>query len=155
MTGWWNDLSSRERLLVACAALLAGALLLSLVIVRPLFGWNSSADSKVRQARDAYEMTAAAAAVSGRASTPAAASNTPLRQAILSTASNAGIELVRIGSASDSRIEIQAAPADSEILFAWLSELESTYGIHVTFADMTKGDMGRVNSQILVFEGGS
>lgn len=151
MINWWNDLSARERVLVMIACGLAAALALSLLVARPLMNWNASSERKAMQARDAYELTAAAAAVTGPA-TSGAAANTPLRQAIISTAGSAGIELVRIGSASDSQIEIQAAPADAEILFNWFADLERRYGVSVTFADMTRGEGGLVNSQVLIFE---
>lgn len=152
MTGWWTDLSARERMLVMIAGGLAAALILSLLVVRPLIGWNASMERKAELARDAYELTAAAAAVSGPSSSGPAGNNAPLRQAVITTAGNAGIELVRIGSASDSQIEIQAAPADAEVLFNWFGELERRYGVSVTFADMTRGEGGYVNSQVLVFE---
>lgn len=153
MSGWWSDLSARERMLIVVAGALAAALILSLLVVRPMIGWNAAAERKANAARDAYELTAAAAAVSGPSSSgPAGANNAPLRQAVITTAGNAGIELVRIGSASDSQIEIQAAPADAEVLFNWFAELERRYGVSVTFADMSRGEGGLVNSQVLVFE---
>lgn len=152
MSAWWNDLSARERLLVSVAGLLAGFLLLSLLIVRPLAAWSSSADRRAAQARDAYELTATAAAVSGSTSLNEASNAMPLRQAVISTAGSAGIELVRIGAVSESRIEIQAAPADADLLFSWLGDLERRHGVSVVFADMTRGEAGRVNAQILMFE---
>lgn len=152
MMSWWNDLSARERALVAVAGGLAALLVISLLIVRPLISWNASAERRAAQARDAYELTAAAAAVAGPASSASGTENAPLRQAIISTAGAAGVELVRIGSASDTQIEIQAAPVDAEVLFNWFAELERRYGVKVTFADMSRGEGGRVNSQVLVFE---
>jgi len=152
MSAWWNDLSARERLLVAVAGLLAGVLLVSLLIVRPLAVWSSSADRKAAQARDAYELTATAAAVSDSPPVNEEGDPASFRQAVISTAGTAGIELVRIGSASDARIEIQTAPADADLLFTWLGDLERRHGVSVVFADMTRGEAGRVNAQILVFE---
>jgi general secretion pathway protein M len=152
MSAWWNDLSARERMLVSVAGLLAGVLLLTLLIIRPLAAWSSAADRKATQARDAYELTATAAAVAGSNSTNETAGASPLRQSVISTAGSAGIELVRIGSVSEARIEIQTAPADADLMFTWLGDLERHHGVSVVFADMTRGDAGRVNAQILVFE---
>ncbi len=152
MSGWWNNLSVRERALVAVAGVLAAGLVLSLLVIGPLVNWNSAAERKASQARDTYELTAAAAAVSGSASSSAAVNATPLRQAVIATAGNIGIELVRIGSVTDATIEIQTAPTDADTLFGWFDELERRYGIFVTFADMTRGEAGRINAQVLVFE---
>ncbi len=151
MTAWWNDLSPRERLLLGFAGVLAAALLASLIIIRPLIGWNAQAEREAARARDAYDLTVAAAALAGTSSS-APEEATPLRQAVISTAGAAGVELVRIASNDPTRVEIQAAPADAEALFAWLGDLQTRYGAYVTFADVTRGDEGVATGQVLVFE---
>lgn len=153
MIQWWQDLSARERMLVAVASGLAALLLVSLGVVRPLADWRADAAYKARTARDAYELTAAAAAVSGGgALLEAAGASTPLREAVLASAAAAGVDLIRIGSEQSGQIEIQAAPAPGDTLFGWIAALESRYGVAVAFADMTRGDGGQVNAQLLVFE---
>ncbi|WDI31242.1 type II secretion system protein M [Hyphococcus flavus] len=152
MSLWWTGISSRERMLIFVAGALAAFLIVSLLIIRPVITWNEEANSKAERARDGYELTATAAAVSGSSSPAATNSAAPLRQAVISTADQAGIDLVRIGSVTESQIEIQAAPANAEAMFAWFAELESRYGISVTFADMTRGEAGLINAQVLVFE---
>ena len=75
-----------------------------------------------------------------------------MRDALISTAAAANFELVRIGSENNGQIEIQLAPADPDAFFAWISELQSRYGVHVAFADLSRGDSGLLNAQVLVFE---
>jgi general secretion pathway protein M len=153
MTQWWQDLSARERMLVAVAGALAALLLVSLGVVRPLADWRADAERKARSARDAYQLTAAAAAVSGDGGAQeSAGARTPLREAVLASANAAGVELIRIGSEQNGQIEIQAAQAPGDTLFGWFAVLEGRYGVTVAFADMTRAEAGRVNAQLLVFE---
>lgn len=152
MSAWWQDLSPRERIMLYVAAALAGVLVLSLGVIRPLADWRENAKSSVSSARDAYELTAAAAAVSGGQAPAQQSVQTPLRQIFVSTAAAAGIELVRIGSEDNNQLEIQIAPVDGDVLFAWLSDLEARYGVTVAFADIARDDAGQVNAQVLVFE---
>jgi len=151
MSEWWRDLSSRERLLIAIAGVLAGVLFISLAIISPLEGWRDDAARKAKSARDGYELTAAAAAVSGDRKS-SGASATPLRQAVIGTAGAAGVELVRIGAENNNQLEIQLAPANPETLFNWFTELQANHGVRVVFADITRGESGLVNPQVLVFE---
>ena len=125
MTAWWTDLSQRERLLVAIAGGLAGILLLSLLVVRPLSQWRADAARDADRARDAYELVASAAAVSGRSLAPAPQMATPLRQAITQSAAAAGIEILRIGAETDGQIETQPGVTNGEQLFQWFARLET------------------------------
>ncbi len=149
---WWHDLSARERILILVAGGLAGVLFLSLAIVRPLADLRADAARKASAARDGYELTAAAAAVSGGADPSSLQGNAPLRQAILETARNAGVELVRIGSENNGQIEIQAAPVSGDVFFQWLALMQNRYGARVATADIARGDDGMVTPQILVLE---
>ena len=151
MSGWWNDLSSRERLLVIIAGVLAGVLLLSLGIMRPLAEWRASAASNANAARSAYELTAAAAAVAGGRDESATPSGS-LRDALVASTRAAGIVLVRIGSDADNRIEVQIEPVAADIFFAWLAELENRYGVTLSTADLARGQGGVVTPQVLAFQ---
>lgn len=152
MSAWWQDLSPRERLLINITGALAIILLMSLGVLRPLGEWRNDAANKAQQARDGYELSAAAATVAGAGLSTDTRADAPLRQAVLQTAGAASIELVRIGSEQNGQIEIQLAPTSGDRLFAWLAELETRHGVTVAFADMTTGGTGNVNPQVLVFE---
>ena len=152
MNAWWQNLSARERLLVMIAAGLVGLLLLSLAIVRPLLELRTDAENRVKAARDGYELTAAAAAVSAGGAPVAGDSQIPIRQAIIESAAAAGIELVRIGAETGGQLEIQAAPVDGDVFFAWLAKLQADYRASVAFADIVRGEAGVVNPQVLVLE---
>ncbi len=152
MSAWWQDLSARERVLVMIAAGLAGLLLISLAVVRPLLDLRADAERRAQVARDDYELTAAAAAVAGGGAQLSGDTQTPMRQAVIATAASAGIELVRIGAETDGQLEIQAAPVSGDIFFSWLGQLQGGYGASVAFADVTRGEAGLVNPQVLVLE---
>lgn len=152
MTAWWNDLSARERTMLVIAAGLAGVLLVTFAVLRPLSALSASATQRAISARSGYELTASAAALAGVSAPVTADDATPLRQAIISTASAAGIELIRIGTESDGQVEIQAAPVSGDVFFAWLSQMQSAYGANVAVADIARGEAGLVNPQILVLQ---
>ncbi|MCK5748938.1 MAG: type II secretion system protein M [Oricola sp.] len=152
MTGWWQDLSPRERVLVMIAGALACVLLVSLGVVRPLAEWRASTARSAQSARDAYELTLAAAAVAGGAEDQAPQTQTPARDALIRTTAAAGIQLVRLGTENNNQIEVQIEPVSGDVLFAWLAELENRYGLTIAFADLSRGQAGVVTPQILVFE---
>lgn len=149
---WWHDLSARERLMILIAGALAGVLFLSFAIVRPLADLRADAARKASSARDGYELTAAAAAVAGGGEASAPESRAPLRQTVLETARAAGIEIVRIGAENNGQLEIQAAPVNGDVFFAWLAQLQGRYGATVAFADIARGEDGMVTPQVLVLE---
>ncbi|PQA86799.1 type II secretion system protein GspM [Hyphococcus luteus] len=152
MSAWWSDLSARERMLVLIASALAGVLLLSLGIVRPLAGMRASAERNASSARDAYELTAAAAAVAGGTEQGAPLARTPLRDALITTTNAAGIQLVRIGTENNNQIEVQIEPVEGDVFFAWLADLENRYGAALATADIARGQGGEVTPQVLVFQ---
>ena len=78
MTAWWSNLSSRERLLISVAGVLAGLLILSFFIVRPIGSWREDADRRADTARSNYELVATPPLLSA-----ARSKTTPLRQTCL------------------------------------------------------------------------
>lgn len=149
---WWADLSKREQMLVMIAAGLFVVFFVSLFVIRPVMQWREDAVQREASARDGYELVASAAAIGADASSSAQTSRTPLRQAVLSSAAAANIELVRIGSADEGQIEVQSQPVNGDILFQWLETLEKQYGVTVVLADISRSPDGAVNAQILVLE---
>lgn len=152
MSVWWSGLSRREQLLIMIAGGLAGALFVSMLVVRPLAQWRDNAARDAARARDGYELVATAAALAGRSAAPAPQNTVPLRQAITLSAAEAGIELIRIGTETDGQIETQPDLASGDRLFQWLANLEAQYGVTVAFADIQNTADGAVNAQVLIFE---
>ncbi len=152
MTGWWNDLSSRERMLLAVLGALMAAFLLLQFTWAPLTDWRESETIRAEQARDGFELVATAAA-QGQGNAAAGPSNqVALRQALTQSAANVGIELIRVGAAVNGQIEIQPADISGDALFQWISMLQTEYGVNVAFADISRNDDGLVKAQVLVFE---
>lgn len=149
---WWADLSKREQMLVMVAAGLFVVLFVSLFVIRPITQWREDVAQREASARDGYELVASAAAIGAAASSSEQVSQTPLRQAVLTSASAANIELVRIGSADEGQIEVQSQPVDGDSLFRWLETLEKRYGVTVVLADISRAPDGAVNAQVLVLE---
>ena len=152
MTGWWNDLSSRERALLSVLGALTFGFLLWQFAWSPLNNWRGNERTRAEQAQDGFELVATAAA-QGRVDTAAAPqSQVPLRQALTQSAVSFGIELVRVGATVNGQIEIQPADISGDILFQWISMLQSEYGVSVAFADISRNDDGLTKAQVLVFE---
>ncbi|MEX6634224.1 type II secretion system protein GspM [Hyphococcus lacteus] len=153
MTTWWHELSVRERVLILVAACLAALVIVSLGVLRPLDNWHDAALRKEQSARDGYELTLAAAALGGNGDGSSAAGRMQLRQAVITTASNWGVDLTRIGSENaQGQVEVQAAPMNGEALFSWIAQLEKQYGVTVAFADIANGQSGLITAHIIVFE---
>ena len=152
MTVWWTGMSQREQLLIAIAGALAGVLILSMLVIRPLGQWRADAERDAERARNGYELVASAAALAGHSTAPSPQSDVPLRQAITLSAAAVGIELMRIGSEADGQIETQPETASGDQLFEWLAVLEAQYGVNVAFADIQSISEGTVNAQVIVFE---
>ncbi len=152
MSGWWNDLSSRERTLLTVLGALMILFLGFQFAWAPLNNWRDSEKVRADQARDGYELVKTAAAQGGAETTTAPGSQVPLRQALTQSAGNMGIELVRVGAAVNGQIEIQPADISGDVLFQWISMLETDYGVKVAFADISRNDDGMVKAQVLVFE---
>lgn len=152
MSAWWHGFSARERIMVLAAAALAGVLLASLGVIRPLADWRATAERSAKSARDAYELTAAAAAVAGGSAQTSLLQQTPMRDALISTTRAADIELVRLGTEANNQIEVQVEPVAGDVFFAWLADLERRFGVTVVLADITRGQAGEVTPQVLVFE---
>jgi general secretion pathway protein M len=152
MMKWWVDLSSRERLLIGAAGVLAAILVVSLLVIRPLADWRSDAASRAARAQDSFELVAAAASTAGARTVQAANAETPLRQAVTGSAASSDIDLVRIGAEVNGQIEVQPQTIDGDKLFQWLGVLEREYGVSIAFADIARAEQGGVNAQVLVFE---
>lgn len=149
---WWADLSKREQMLVMVAAGLFVVFFVSLFVIRPVTQWRADAEQREASARDGYELVASAAAIGAEVSSSTQTSRTPLRQAVLSSAAEANIELLRIGAADDGQIEVQSQPVNGDRLFQWLETLEKRHGVTVVLADISRAPDGSVNAQILVLE---
>lgn len=152
MGEWWRTLSDRERLLVGAGGLIAGLLLVFQLIFQPVNAWRTDKMASAATAQQSYALVAQAAAEGGAMESRQARAAQGMRTALTQSASSAGIELIRVGAETGGRIDVQPAPTDPAVLFNWLASLEQTYGVHVAFADISRGDDGAVNAQILSFE---
>ncbi len=153
MRAWWENLSDRERWLVAGGAAIALLLLMFQFVIKPVADWRQEADMRADNARRGYELVTNAAATGALEAADQQADNSiPLRQALTQTAAAASIELVRVGREADGQIEVQPAPVGGDKLFRWLGQLHDDYGVTIAFADVSRADDGMLNAQVLVFE---
>lgn len=152
MKAWWNDLSAREQVMLMALGAVAALFVILQFTVRPLADWRTDAARQAEQARDGFEMVAAAAAQGAVSGQQAPRAQTPLRQALTQSAAAARIDLVRVGAEANGQIEVQPEDVPGDRLFRWLATLQSQYGVTVAFADISRAENGAVNAQVLVFE---
>lgn len=127
MTGWWTQLSARERLaLVVLVGVLAFVIML-FGIVRPLVAWRGNAAADFARYTDIYERTtmAVAAPQDDRPST------SELRPVLTATADAAGITITTVGPPEAGAVDISVTAPRIDVFYRWVSQLEAEHGVQV------------------------
>lgn len=153
MTSWFRGLSMRERIMVSALGVFVCLFVMYFVLWRPVDGWAQATHARKERAANTLmlvEQAKSAVPQKRRVAVPRAGE--PLRRAVTQSAAAAGIELLRIGKEDEGRLEVQPAPVDSDVLFAWFSELEFNYGVIVRYADVLRADDGAANAAVIEFE---
>lgn len=129
---WWQDLSARERLLIAiCAGVIALAMLVFLVI-RPIGEYRANAVVEFEQATETYKRVQLAAA------SPRQEGSTDfseLRSLLTRTAQSSGIVINRIATRNQV-MELSTAGSTPARLYGWLALLEEQHQVHVQVAQI-------------------
>ena len=144
MSGWWRDLSLRERLLVAGAAILAAVLIIVQFAILPQR--QEIADHKER-----YETTVRDAAfVSSTLANLAPPPNTPdvtvvkgaeAVSAILTESASAnGIAIARLSRGRGETVGVVLEDVGAQLMFAWLATLRREHGLGVIRASVSLND---------------
>lgn len=147
MKGWWLKLTPRERMLIAAAGALVGALAAMQLVLAPLLSWREHVAQSVRSAEQDYRLVYRAAAL-GKPAAPRGEGE-PARALVTDLAGRAGVSLTFVNALADGGVDIQAGPAAPENVFAFLSALETQHGVKVVAADIsrTADDPGKVQLQ--------
>lgn len=142
---WWRGLNRREKILVAVAGTLAGAVLLWLLVIRP-FGTALEA-----QRADLVTATERQGRISAKvallkSARPAAANGTitgPLDQWLTQSASERGFVLDRNEARGADQVTLAMASARAPALLAWMAQLEAQ-GLIADTLTVTPGANGTV-----------
>ncbi len=141
---WIAALSSREKIMVAVAGILASGVIVVYVITLPLLG---AIDDKKREYFAALERKAAIVSqVQSASGAKASAQVLPagsVQQTISQSAIEAGFALDRADPKGDDRVEIMMAKAKPSAFMAWLNDWEER-GLQTARLDIKAGIDGTV-----------
>lgn len=141
MTEWWSGLSARERMMILVAGLLALIIGSYQLLYVPLSDGKAKAErAYMRQALETQQTLEGLARLR-EAETPGKTvrvSTESLELLLSRSATNRGLDIIRIDSAGDNEKTVwfdQAAPG---LVAPWVYELESQQGLTVTALDLRK-----------------
>lgn len=129
---WWNARTAREQRMLMVMALLAAAVFVWLLIVRPAMDWRAAAAAdRAAAERDLAEVRAGRRLMARPEAAPGAVVGVDgFEPLVLSTAEAAGLT-VTTGMAASGQLGFRIQSASSSALFGWLSVLERAHGIEV------------------------
>lgn len=129
--GWWDGRTVRERRLLGVMFALVGAVLVWLLVVRPVQAWQvAAADRRVEAETTLAEVRAGLRVIAPSATTAAPANAEGLEPLVRRTAEAAGLTVVTT-MAPGGGLGIQMSQAPGRETFAWLAALEADHGIKV------------------------
>lgn len=128
--GWWDGRTIRERRLLLVMGVLALAVLLWLVVVRPVQAWQVGAADRRIEAEATLAEVRSGLRVVAPPSAPAPAGGEGLEPLVRRTAETAGLTVVTT-MAPGGGLGIQMSQAPGRETFAWLASLEADHGVKV------------------------
>lgn len=129
--GWWDGRTVRERRLLAAMVVLVAAVLVWLLVVRPVQAWQvGAADRRLEAEQSLTEVRAGLRIVAPSAAAPASATTEGLEPLVRRTAEAAGLTVVTT-MAPGGGLGIQMSQAPGRETFAWLAALETDHGVKV------------------------
>ncbi|MDN3608554.1 type II secretion system protein M [Vibrio ostreicida] len=150
---WWLKASQREqRLLIACSVLL-GMGLVYWGLVQPFSQRAEMATTRLQDEQKLLNWVKVKANnISDlRSQGGVTSSNLPINQAISSSASRFGAELVRVQPRGE-ELQVWIKPIPFNRFVGWMTFLKEKHGVSVTFMDIDKGDQaGTVEIKRLQF----
>jgi general secretion pathway protein M len=130
LRGWWEGRSVRERRLLATMLVVAAAVLIGLLVLRPAWGWKiDAAERHATAVAERTEVTAALRALAPAAA-PRPANAEGLEPLVRRTADAAGLT-VDLGMDPDGGLGFRLSQVRSAEVFGWLAVLEADHGVRV------------------------
>lgn len=156
MNDFWLARSARERLLILMAALLVTALLLNVLLVRPLRTARQNAELSLAVASRTLDAVSAARANVGteQATGGPVVSGEDLRARLVDLAAQRGLAVSRLQSNERGAIIVQFDQASVQTLFAWLEAAERQLGAEPAQASIFADTSGTVRASF-EFRGGA
>lgn len=128
--GWWDGRTVRERRLLIVMAVLVAAVLVWLLVVRPVQAWQVGAADRRLEAEQTLAEVRDGLRIIAPSATVAPASTEGLEPLVRRTAEAAGLTVVTT-MAPGGGLGIQMSQAPGRETFAWLAALEADHGVKV------------------------
>ncbi len=142
--GWWQGLSTRERVLLGTLAALLAGVVLVYGVVRPVQAARAQARADIRQAETLMARVRAAGRLDAA---PQVAASGPPQAVIAAAAATAGLQPTVAAAGGGVTATLTDAPYPAVVM--WLSSVASTSTIGVRRVTMQRGGTsGRVNATI-------
>lgn len=149
MMTYWQGLTNRERIMVLTAAILALLVGVYFFVLMPLLDAREKAERDFRRiSTDVAQVSAGLetlAANGEQSGTQVQGTNEGLELLLSRTSSSQQLQIVRMQPSGNGQLTVWFDEADPQRLMAWLTDLETRYGVKVRKADLGK----RNNESIL------
>jgi general secretion pathway protein M len=147
VTGWWQDRSARERLLIGLMLALLAGTILWLGVWRPITALRTAAEADARAATARLAQARAhAAAIAAR---PAAAGGR-LADLVSQRLAQVGLQAARMDAAGDGQVVVELAAINGRLLLGWAAALEQRDGLVIEQLDASRNPDQSVHARLLV-----
>lgn len=154
---WWNGLSPREHLMLGGLGTVVALLILWYGVAAPLLAWRAEGiDTLDAARRDAAFVEGAVAEATTHGTAQPKVATGDLRASISESALARGVPISRLQPEAAGGINVWVEGITPPLLYAWLAELEKTYGIGTARAVISRAaDGSGLTAQLLLTGAGS
>ena len=154
---WWNGLSPREHLMLGGLGVILALLILWYAMAAPLLVWRAEGIDTLEAARrDAAFVESAIAEAATLGTAQPKVTTGDLRASISESALARGVPISRLQPEAAGGINVWVEGITPSLLYAWLAEIEKTYGIGTARAVISRAaDGSGLTAQLLLTGTGS
>ncbi len=161
MTGWWNNMAPRERILIWVAGLLTVIVISWQFVLVPSLNAHSEAslrlheaDRTLAQIQENYGLKRALGAAAPSDVRGGAANIEDFKAAITGSAANVGLAIARLQGNDDTTVRLIFEDVDPRMIFVWLESVQANHSAQVTRFNMEQAGAGQVRVSIDLVAGG-
>lgn len=145
MITWWKSLTQREQILIVLASALTFLFLIFQFVVRP--SWDSKDRAERAYANALSEWNAVQRVVgTGTSTQNFSTSELPLQTVVTNSADSYSLSLTRLLPDESGNLSVWLDGVNSNSLYSWLKELETSHGIRVRQATIRQDVEGETVS---------
>ncbi len=147
--GWYKKKQAADRLVISLLLVAAGLTILWIGLWRPVATWQMSEHERYKQARQTLLWITETEQVAREMvkENQEKGGQTPIIQAITSTASNVGIALARIQPESGQVVSVAMEQQDFNTILIWLDSLRNQHNVVIDRLAINGAGDGKVNFQ--------